>query len=107
MNTKELYIVRVKKHKGERFYQYDGAYKVDESYFELSAKGSDKSSVPTSAIEGNPPSCPYCGNKDFGQAGCGKCHCMDLTKPHNVKCPWCGEVSDYEVSDFSMKGGRD
>ena len=107
MNTKELFIVRVKKHKEERFYQYDGAYKVDESYFELSAKGSDKSSLPTSAIEGNPPSCPYCGNKDFGQAACGKCHCMDLTKPHNVKCPWCGDVADYEVSEFSMKGGRD
>ena len=97
----------LKKHKEERIYHYDGAYKVDESYFELSSSGSDTSSLPTSAMRGEPPRCPYCGNKDLGTARCGKCHCMDLRKPHEVKCPWCGDVDDYEVSEFSLKGGRD
>ena len=107
VKTKELFIVRLKKHKEERIYHYDGAYKVDESYFELSSSGSDTSSLPTSAMRGEPPRCPYCGNKDLGKARCGKCHCMDLRKPHEVKCPWCGDVDDYEVSEFSLKGGRD
>ncbi len=107
IKTKALYIMRVIKHNGERDYHYDGAYKVNEAYFDMSFNSNDGATISTSDIRGENPSCPYCGNKDFGQAGCGKCHCLDLQKPHRVTCPWCGDIANYGAMKLSLKGGRD
>ena len=107
IKNKMLYIMRAVRHHHEKKYHYDGAYPVDERYFELSGCGEHDVTISTSDIVGENPSCPYCGNHDFGLCSCGSCHCLHSANDHGVKCPWCGSINNYTQMELKIGGGRD
>lgn len=107
VKSKKLFIMRAVRRNHAKKYRFDGSYPVDESYFELSGCGESELTVSTSEICGDVPPCPYCGNRDFGQCSCGKCHCLHSTNAREVKCPWCGSVNDYVAMELTLGGARD
>ncbi|MBO4633136.1 MAG: VWA domain-containing protein [Lentisphaeria bacterium] len=108
MKSRKLYIIRAVRRRPETKYHYDGAYPVDESYFELSGRGkNDKLTVSSSDIAGKNPPCPYCENPALGFCACGACHCLPGANAREVKCPWCGGIHDYLESVLKINGGRD
>ncbi len=107
VKSKKLYIMRAVRRHHEKKYHYDGAYPVDESYFELSGCGEHGVTVSTSDIAGNNPPCPYCENPAFGLCNCGSCHCLHSPNDHHVKCPWCGSINDYTQMELEIGGRKD
>lgn len=89
-----------------KYYHLEGAYKLEESYFEWSSDNYVAQSVDTSSLDGIPP-CPQCGNQSaFAMCGCGKLLCIgdeDL-----VMCPWCEKSIKFSQgsSDFSITRGQ-
>jgi len=57
--TKKPYIVRYVRGNGSRTFVVDGAFPVEESYFEMSGKGSERK-VQIGELEGMIPECPHC-----------------------------------------------
>ncbi len=115
--TGKLYLLRAVRRAPSEEYLFDGAYKVDESYLEMSAvdesyleisvqDGEAGLLVPASQIYGSLPPCPWCGNPGHGQARCGKFHCIPANAGA-VKCPWCGDVDAFGGPLKSIHGGRD
>ncbi|MDR0982442.1 MAG: VWA domain-containing protein [Culturomica sp.] len=91
-NTKHPYLIKYRKNGAK--YQLVGAYKVDDSYFELSDEKPNNATVHTNKLVGF-PTCPWCGNQ-FGVAyddTCGKIHCVGTEQIST--CPWCGSQAEY------------
>jgi uncharacterized protein YegL len=100
-NTKKPYLIKYRKNVYEDEsgdvqlnYKLVGAFKVEESYFELSDENSCDLKISTDKLSGA-PTCPWCGNQ-FGFAyddNCGKIHCIGDEK--TSICPWCGTEAQY------------
>lgn len=80
-------------------YRLQGAYPVDNSYFELADSSQGGGTINTSALSGF-PSCPCCGNQyGFSHCACGNVICTgdeDITK-----CPWCDAEARFGFADGS------
>ena len=108
-SSKKPYIVRYVKTVGSRQYILDGAYPVDEGYFDLTGVDESNKKISGEMLDGRVAPCPYCGNTMLGQSGCGKWLCLDPGKLGRVKCPWCGQIDVFcfgggGIGSFS--GGR-
>jgi uncharacterized protein YegL len=100
-NTKQPYLIKYAKHvclddTGDVHLKYRlvGAYKVDNTYFELSDDTAVHLKVNTADLLGA-PTCPCCGNQ-YGLAyddTCGKIHCVGTEQIST--CPWCGNQAQY------------
>ncbi|MDR0506254.1 MAG: VWA domain-containing protein, partial [Dysgonamonadaceae bacterium] len=87
-NTKKPYLIKYQKHVFEDSngdiqlkYRLVSAFKVDESYFELSDEDAIALKISTDKLMGA-PACPHCGNQ-YGfayDATCGKIHCVGNEK---------------------------
>ena len=105
--TRKPYIMRYVRKDGSRIYKLDGAYPVEESYFELSEASGDAQSISAGSIDGKAAPCPHCGNPILGyDHACDKYLCLHPGHLYNVKCPWCGDVSNYGGEVRSLTGGR-
>ncbi len=70
-----------------REYRLQGAYPVDNQYFDLSNGQEDKVSIHTNELVGF-PLCPYCSNP-YGFSGC-SCGGIFCSGDETVStCPWC------------------
>jgi uncharacterized protein YegL len=100
-NTKQPYLIKYAKNvlldnTGDVYLKYRlvGAYKVDNTYFELSDDAAASSKISTDKLIGA-PTCPCCGNQ-YGLAydnTCGKIHCVGTEQIST--CPWCGNQAQY------------
>ncbi len=80
----------------------EGAFALDESYFDWTSSQIQEDVVNTSMLEGVPP-CPVCGNSSaFAACECGKLLCLDSSGA--VVCPWCNKSLQF---DMSSKGGSE
>jgi hypothetical protein len=87
--------------KTERF-ALEGAWAMDEGYFEWSGGQGKSERVNTSVLDGSPP-CPVCGNPvSFAMCSCGHILCLDGTG--QATCPWCDKSLRF---DMSSGGGSD
>lgn len=106
-NTKRAYLMKYRRILNDsgfdglglqtQSFKLNGAYQVDESYFELSDQNYLFLSINSSELIGA-PSCPCCGNQ-YGLAVCvcGKIHCIS-DEEINV-CPWCGQQGSYGIGN--------
>lgn len=86
-----------------KMYKLVGAFKVDNSYFELSGDSDENEedikknrTMNTEELSGS-PTCPCCGNQvAFAMCQCGNVHCIKGAGPS--VCPWC------EVQGFYGRG---
>jgi uncharacterized protein YegL len=102
-NTKQPYLIKYRKNvlldnAGDVYLKYHlvGAYKVDNTYFELSDDADANLKISTDKLIGA-PTCPCCGNQ-YGLAydsTCGKIHCIGAEQVST--CPWCGNQAQYGV----------
>jgi uncharacterized protein YegL len=100
-HTKKPYLIKYRKdvfldNTGDVKLRYRlvGAFKVDNSYFELSDENAVDLKISSDMLYGA-PACPWCGNQ-FGlahDATCGKIHCTGTEKIST--CPWCGSQGEY------------
>lgn len=104
--TKRPYLMKYKKTFMPSFvegmhtkmYKLVGAFKVDNSYFELSGisdddNGNNNLKISTEELYGS-PTCPCCGNQfAFAMCQCGSMHCIKGEGPS--VCPWCGNQGFY------------
>jgi uncharacterized protein YegL len=100
-NTKQPYLIKYRKNVFENNvgdialeYRLVGAFKVDNSYFEMSDENAGDLKISTDQLKGA-PTCPCCGNQ-YGFAfdeTCGKIHCIGTEKIST--CPWCGNQAQY------------
>jgi uncharacterized protein YegL len=74
-------------------YRLNGAYLVNNEYYELSSNTTPDLQFSTENLEGF-PACPCCGNQ-FGISvcTCKKIHCTGNEKI--TTCPWCGNKGEY------------
>ena len=89
-----------------QYYHLEGAYKLEESYFEWSSDNYVAEQVDTSSLDGIPP-CPQCGNQSaFAMCGCGKLLCIG--DEDIVMCPWCEKSIKFSQGsgDFSITRGQ-
>jgi len=103
-NTKKPYLIKYKRSTTQTefdsdlnletlYYKLNGAFQVDNSYFELSNEASLNQKISTDELEGF-PTCPCCGNQfGFSVCACGKLHCVGNEKVSI--CPWCGNQGEY------------
>jgi uncharacterized protein YegL len=86
-------------------YRLNGAFPVDNVYFELSAEGGVlNSKVSTDELEGF-PTCPCCGNQyGFSVCSCGKVHCVGQEEVST--CSWCGKQGKYGFGDGHLDINR-
>lgn len=103
-NTKKAYLIKYKRSTTQTdfgkelnletlFYRLNGAYPVDNSYFELSGDINLNQKISTDELQGF-PTCPCCGNQyGFSVCACGKIHCVGTEKIST--CPWCGNQGEY------------
>jgi uncharacterized protein YegL len=109
-NTKKPYLIKYKKNVLEGSgviidYQLVGAFKVDDSYFELSDENAGNLKISTELLKGA-PTCPCCGNQ-YGFAyddSCGKIHCIGKEKIST--CPWCGQKAQYGFGEGGFDVNR-
>jgi uncharacterized protein YegL len=94
--------------KNERF-GLEGAFPLDETYFEWTSAQEQQEIVNTSMLDGVPP-CPVCGNPTaFAMCECGKLMCID-TSGH-ASCPWCQKDIQFDMSssgssEFNINRGQ-
>ena len=91
-----------------KHYILEGAYPLDNSYFDWSSTSYQPESIDTSFLDGVPP-CPQCGNSSaFAMCGCGKLLCVG--EELSASCPWCEKQitfsTDGEGGDFSINKGQ-
>lgn len=110
-NTKKPYLIKYKHTTAESefsrelnlatsYYRLNGAYPVDNAYFELSGDTSLPPKLNTNELEGF-PTCPCCGNQyGFSVCACGRLHCVGNEKISI--CPWCGNQGEYGISAGSL-----
>lgn len=90
----------------QNHYHLEGAYTLEESYFEWSSHDNTGQQVDTSALDGF-PACPQCGNQAaFALCQCGKLLCVG--QEPNAICPWCSKYLSFSQggSDFSVNRGQ-
>ena len=104
-STKKPYIMRYVKKAGSRLYVLDGAYPVDEGYFELSGVEESNKRISEEMLDGKVAPCPYCENTMLGQSGCGKWLCLNPSNLNRVKCPWCNQIETFGGGVGSLNGG--
>jgi uncharacterized protein YegL len=101
-NNKKHYLIKYKKTAQENdlglgfatmLYRLNGAYQVDNTYFELTDEAATKQTINTDELVGF-PHCPCCGNQyGFSTCSCGKVHCTGGEEVST--CPWCGNQGRY------------
>lgn len=103
-NTKRPYLIKYKRsisptefgselNLQTMYYRLQGAYQVDNTYFELSNEESLNQKISTEELDGF-PTCPCCGNQwGFSVCSCSKLHCTGGEKI--TVCPWCGNQGQY------------
>jgi uncharacterized protein YegL len=87
-------------------YHLEGAYTLEESYFDWSSDNYEAEAVDASSLDGSPP-CPQCGNHTaFAVCACGKLLCVG--EENVVRCPWCEKQIKFGQgsSDFSINRGQ-
>lgn len=116
-STKKLpYIMKYERAKPDGIEQFinttifhlDGAYAVDNTYFDWSSGKIINEEVNTTALEGTPV-CPHCNNRHaFGMCQCGKLVC--IPDSGSLNCPWCNEHIQFDMSsgsgDFNVNRGQ-
>jgi uncharacterized protein YegL len=110
-NTKRLYLIKYKKDiRPSEFgfntlsYRLEGAFKVDNSYVELSEDTKQQFQINTEELIGS-PTCPCCGNQvAFAVCQCGNIHC--LSGEGVSICPWCGNQGTYGRSSGGFDVNR-
>jgi uncharacterized protein YegL len=113
-NTKQPYLIKYRKFVFEdehgdigMKYRLVGAFKIDQTYFELSDEKACDMKINTELLDGF-PACPCCGNQyGFAYDGtCGKIHCIGSEKIS--VCPWCGNKAQYGSGggDFDISRTR-
>jgi uncharacterized protein YegL len=105
--TKKTYLIKygvLRSTANAPTYRLEGAFPVDNSYFELSSNIPPDNNVNTDLLKGF-PSCPYCGDQwGFSVCVCGRIHCIGTA--HKGICPWCDNEGDYEVPDNGLNINR-
>jgi uncharacterized protein YegL len=111
-NTKHPYLIKYRKFvfedvNGDIAFQYRlvGAFRVDNSYFEMSDENAVGLKINTTQLKGA-PTCPCCGNQ-WGLAfddTCGKIHCVGSEKIST--CPWCGSQAHYGFGEGGFDVSR-
>lgn len=102
-NNKRPYLIKYRKDlKPENFagidlstlkYKLEGAFQVDQNYYELSQSNSSQNKVNTEELVGS-PTCPCCGNQfAFAICSCGNMHCIGIEDINT--CPWCNTEAQY------------
>jgi len=104
--TKKPYIIRYVSKNRSRIYRSDGAYPVDENYFELSEEGASSKQIGIEQLEGELPDCPYCHNSMIGHCLCDKWLCLNPRHLDGVKCPSCGKEGYYGAGVHDLHGGQ-
>lgn len=93
--------------KSDQFYHLNGAYNLEETYFDWSSESYESETVDTSLLDGC-PACPQCGNQTaIAMCGCGKLLCAGDN--NIVMCPWCEKKVQFSRdggSDFSINRGQ-
>jgi len=114
-NTKRDYLIKYKKEIQENdfssdlgintlVYRLDGAYQVNQDYYELSSDTSVDQTLSTENLQGF-PACPCCGNQ-FGISVC-SCNKILCTGEEDVTtCPWCGTKAHYGQGSGSIDLNR-
>ena len=103
--TGRYYLIKYQKNgKNSNDYTLEGAYPVDDDYFELSADGYQNLKVNTDRLYGH-PTCPICGNDSaIGICSCGGVLCVKNNQV-NV-CPHCGKHSFFGIADVGININR-
>ena len=114
--TKKPYLLKYSKIKSEGMGQFikdecfglDGAYALDDSYFEWSSEQALQEDVNTSVLDGALP-CPSCGNPiSFAICECKKMLCIDSSGLAN--CPWCEKRIEFDMKsgggNFNVNRGQ-
>jgi uncharacterized protein YegL len=114
--TKNPYLLKYSKIKSDGMDQFikdeyfglDGAYALDDTYFEWCSEQALQESVNTSVLDGAPP-CPSCGNQiSFAICECQKILCIDGSGLTN--CPWCERRIEFDMKnggvDFNVNRGQ-
>jgi len=111
-NTKQPYLIKYRKNVFENNdgdialeYRLVGAFRVDNTYFEMSDENAGDLKISTEKLKGA-PTCPCCGNQ-FGFAydeTCGKIHCIGMEKIST--CPWCGGQAQYGFGEGGFDVNR-
>jgi len=111
-NTKQPYLIKYRKNVFENNYgdialdyRLVGAFKVDNTYFEMSDENAGNLKISTDKLKGA-PTCPCCGNQ-YGFAyddTCGKIHCIGTEKIST--CPWCGNQAQYSFGESGFDVNR-
>ena len=113
-NNKRPYLIKYRKDlKAENFagidlstlkYKLEGAFQVDQNYYELSQSNSSQSQVNTEELVGA-PTCPCCGNQfAFAICSCGNMHCIGHEEINT--CPWCGIEAQYGFGEGGFDVNR-
>lgn len=114
--TRKPYLMKYAKIKSdgmERFikterFGLEGAYALDESYFDWSTEQLQQNTVNTSMLDGVPP-CPVCGNPiAFALCECEHILCMDGSRL--ATCSWCNKKLKFDMNsgggDFNVNRGQ-
>jgi len=111
-NTKQPYLIKYRKNVFENEYgdiglnyRLVGAFRVDNTYFEMSDENAGNLKISTDKLKGA-PTCPCCGNQ-YGFAydeTCGKIHCIGAEKIST--CPWCGNQAQYGFGEGGFDVNR-
>jgi uncharacterized protein YegL len=94
--------------KNEKF-GLEGAFALDETYFDWTSNQEQQEVVNTSMLDGTPP-CPVCGNPSaFASCECGKLMCLDSSG--FATCPWCEKNIQFDLSgdgggEFNVNRGQ-
>lgn len=103
--TGSYYLIKYQKNSRDSSdYTLEGAYPVDDDYFELSAEGYHNLKINTDHLFGH-PTCPICGNDSaIGICSCGGVLCVKNNQV-NV-CPHCGKHSFFGIANVGININR-
>lgn len=104
--TKKPYFIRYVSKNRSGIYYSDGAYPVEESYFELSDGESSGKRIGIEQLAGELPECPYCHNTMLGHCLCDKWLCLNPRHMDEVKCPSCGTLASFGGGIRDLHGGQ-
>lgn len=113
-NTKRPYLMKYRKsiiptsyagiELASKSYKLVGAYKIDDSYFELADKSIQNNKINTDELIGV-PNCPCCGNQvAFAVCSCGNIHCIGQEEVST--CPWCNNQGTYGIGEGGFDVNR-
>lgn len=112
-NTGRPYLIKYSRNNGSgqyseynmnQLYRLNGAYPIDDTYFELSDLYQTGQTVNTSELTGF-PTCPCCGNQyGFSVCQCGAIMCVG--NEEQSKCPWCNREAKFGFAEGDSNVGR-